>query len=148
MAAGDQMSLATRGRRRYPGRAEALALVLVLVGPSGAHAVDVGKNITVTGTLQILKAPAETTGSEREEKYPAILLDNPMPIECASSEDFCESQTAVAVMQLVLDNDAEWRAFKKLKGKKATLSGTTFGSENGNHYTDFLLDVESIRKLK
>ncbi|WP_448670444.1 DUF4431 domain-containing protein [Pseudoxanthomonas mexicana] len=51
------------------------------------------------------------------------------------------------LLQMVLDQRG-MAEFKRLKGKRASVSGVLFHSGNGNHQTDVLIDVSLISESR
>lgn len=102
--------------------------------------------IQIMGTLKMLETDLDTY-DEKVHKFPALLLANPISITCEKNDEFCEPAEGVLSMQLVLPDDNMQNSFKQNVGKKVIIDGSLFPSDNGNHFTKFLLDVNRINVI-
>ena len=71
-----------------------------------------------------------------------MTLDKPINVRAKIEAEptLGPSVTNVRELQLVFD-----RPLRKWAGKKLIVKGTLFHAHTGHHFTDVLLDVESIR---
>lgn len=122
-----------------------IALLVVISGDALAQQYKYGAEVTLYGTL--VSAPGETPDG-RKIGYHAIELVMPVTVNPApGEEEFSPTEKGVMLMQLVLDQ-SEMAEFKRMKGKRAAVSGTLFHSDNGNHQTDVLIDVSLISESR
>jgi hypothetical protein len=98
--------------------------------------------ITIKGEFRVMIVDASITYDEKEHKYNGLYLKKPVNINCDGTNEFCENLSNQNSFQLVLKGDKS--KFKKMIGKKVLIKGKFFPSDNGNHFTKFLIDVEDI----
>lgn len=100
--------------------------------------------VLLEGVLISSKADPAITIDEKPHQFPALQLRSPISVLCAPQATDCQPETGVTLLHLVL-KEKQMAQFKKMKGKSAKLKGTLFHSDNGNHFTSVLLEVESIK---
>ena len=123
----------------------AIALLIFLSGGAWAQQYRYGAEVTLYGT--IVSAPGETPDGKRNA-YPALELVVPVTVNPEpGDEEFSPTAKGVMLLQMVLDQRG-MAEFKRLKGKRASVSGTLFHSDNGNHQTDVLIDVSLISESR
>lgn len=97
--------------------------------------------VTVHGKL--LSAPGATPDGKKLT-FPAIQLDSPITVE---GDQESPTERGVVLMHLVL-NPRMMESFKSLKGQPATITGSLFHADNGNHQTNVLMTPAQIRPAK
>lgn len=97
---------------------------------------------TLQGTL--LSAPGETPNGKKIT-FPALQLAKPITVQGTSEDP--PSEKGVILLHMVL-NDKTMEIFKDLKGKRVTVTGALFHSDNGNHQTNVLVTPTSIAPAK
>lgn len=97
--------------------------------------------VSLTGTL--LSAPGESPNG-RKITFPALQLASPILVEGTPDEP---AEKGVMLLHMVLNNKT-MATFNALKGKRATVTGTLFHSDNGNHQTNVLVTPTAIVPLK
>jgi len=130
-----------------------LLLTLCLCASANAEkCLKYGPTITLTGTLrsQAFPGPPNYESIKRGDlKETAIILTLTAPT-CVTGEDPLgvsgPSETGVRKVQLVVLKTAHWRTIRRLKGKRAIVTGTLFHAHTGHHRTDVLVEVARIRR--
>jgi uncharacterized protein len=88
---------------------------------------------------KLISAPGETPDGEKIT-YPALQLIKPITVQ---GDKDTPTEKGVILMQMVLDQKM-MDTFKSLKNESASVTGTMFHSDNGNHQTNVLITVSSI----
>ena len=96
--------------------------------------------VRLTGTL--LSAPGESPNGKKIT-FPALQLTSPILVEGPDEP----TEKGVVLLHMVL-NDKTMASFQTLKGKRATVTGTLFHSDNGNHQTNVLVTPTAILPAK
>ena len=92
--------------------------------------------VRLTGTL--LSAPGNSPNGKMIT-FPALQLASPILVEGPDDP----TEKGVLLLHMVL-NDKTKESFQTLKGKRATVTGTLFHSDNGNHQTNVLITPSVI----
>ena len=98
--------------------------------------------VTLQGTL--LSAPGETPNGKKIT-FPALQLKDPITVEGTSADS--PTEKGVVLLNMVLD-DKTMPIYKSLKGKRVSVTGTLFHSDNGNHQTNVLVTPTAIAAAK
>lgn len=98
---------------------------------------------TLDGILTTENSDPAMSSDEKTHPFPALKLAKGISVGCQSGDELCSTENNISVLQLSLPK-TQMELFKKLKGKHAKVSGKLLHSENGNHYTAVLINVESI----
>lgn len=95
------------------------------------------------GVLTTSKSDPAMSADEKAHNFPALQLKKAISVGCQANDEFCSPEQNVSILQLVLTKQ-QVKQFNDLKGKTVRVNGKLFHSENGNHYTNVLMTVESI----
>lgn len=116
-------------------------LLALFGGVTLAQSYSYGPDVTMYGTLA---SPPGETPDERKINYPALELVVPITVNATpGDEDFEPTEKGVMLLHLVLD-EQNMSKFKSMKGRRVSVNGTLFHSDNGYHQTNVLMDVTSI----
>ncbi|HZI59176.1 MAG TPA: DUF4431 domain-containing protein [Pyrinomonadaceae bacterium] len=85
----------------------------------------------------------EQPKTDQKVRVPVLLLSQPV-IVASDEEGGKNSQTAYNVRQVQLAFDGSETSHKTLIGKPVVVTGTLFRAHTGHHYTDVVLNVQSI----
>lgn len=120
------------------------AFIIALILPSEialAQSYSYGSDVILYGTLV---SPSGETPDELKINFPALELVFPITVNgTPGEEDFQPTEKGIMLLHLLLD-EKRMAEFKSLKGRRVSVNGTLFHSDNGNHQTDVLMDVTSI----
>lgn len=128
-----------------------LLLTLGLCASANAQrCLDYGPTVTLTGTLrsQVFAGPPNFESLKRgDRKETALILSLTTPncVVGRNPKDLEISVAGIRKMQLVVTNDTHWKTIRRLKGKRAVVSGTLFYRHSGFHQTKVLIGVTGIR---
>jgi hypothetical protein len=124
-----------------------IGVCLVFASPVVAENYVCELPATLEGTLMLEKSDPSTSSDEKSHSFPALRLKKAISVGCQTDDELCSPEQNVSVLQLAL-NGKQSEQFKKFKGSVAKVSGKLFHSDNGNHYTNVLIDVTSIAAKK
>lgn len=99
--------------------------------------------VTLEGALVFPTADPEDTYCDKPHKFPAINLLKPISVVCEPVDTFCQPESRIILLQLVLKQPLMDK-FKKLKGKTVKVRGVLFHAEGGHDFTPLLMDVDLI----
>jgi hypothetical protein len=85
----------------------------------------------------------EQPKTDQKVRVPVLLLKQRVVVT-GDQEDSKNSQTAYNVSQIQLAFATGERSHTKLIGKRVVVTGTLFRAHTGHHYTDVVLNVQSI----
>lgn len=122
-----------------------VAVTLLISLPALAQNYVCESPATLEGTLITSKSDPAMSSDEKSHAFSAVQLKTPISIGCQADDEFCSPEQNVSVLQLVLAKN-QTKQFKELKGKSVKITGKLFHAENGNHYTNVLMNVENIQK--
>lgn len=118
-----------------------IVALTLLSGIALAQSYSYSSDVTLYGTF--VSPPGETPDGKKIN-YPALELVVPITVNATlGEEDFEPTEKGVMLLHLVL-NEKRMAEFRSLKGRRVSVNGTLFHSDNGNHQTDVLMDVTSI----
>jgi hypothetical protein len=118
----------------------ALAIAIAYVAANAQTYAYEPAVVTLTGTL--ILAPGESPNG-KQITFPALQLANPIRVEGPDEPP----EKGVVLLHMVL-NDKTMASFQTLKGKRATVTGALFHSDNGNHQTNVLVTPTAILPAK
>jgi predicted NAD-dependent protein-ADP-ribosyltransferase YbiA (DUF1768 family) len=109
--------------------------------------------VTLTGTLhtRVYAGPPNWESirrGDRKETALILKLDN---TTCTTGNDpmgLDVSHANLREMQLLIQNEADWKVVRNRMGKRVVLTGTLFGGHTGWHRTKVLIDVAHIRAVR
>lgn len=123
----------------------AVLVILFCLSCADAFAQSYKYNTVVTleGALVFPTADPEDTNCDKPHKFPAINLLKPISVVCEPMDMFCQPETHIILLQLVL-KQPQMEKFKRLKGKTVKVRGILFHAESGHDFTPLLMDVDLI----
>jgi hypothetical protein len=129
----------------------ALLIVICLHSPVAAKTcLKYGPTVvSLTGTLRsrVFPGPPNYESKKGDRKETAIILTLGESI-CTTGDDpqgLDLAETGVREIQLVVMKDAHWKSIRRLKGRRAKVTGTLFQANTGHHRTKVLIDLSNIR---
>ena len=109
------------------------------------YAVSGSGSPTIRGILHYVNTWGDQPLSAMTEEQSTVqalrLLTSAAEFDSATGGVNREAAVDIRMLQLVAPNDRAWSG---LMGKEVTASGTLFHSQAAHHYTEVLLDVDSI----
>ena len=121
------------------------------VSANAQRCLKYGPTVTVAGTLrsQVFAGPPNYESirrGDRKETAVILTLDAPICVTGGDTSDVLETpESGVRKIQLVVTKAAPWRTIRRLKNKRAIVTGTLFHGHSGYHQTDILIQVKTIR---
>jgi hypothetical protein len=108
-----------------------------------------GPAVSLIGTLrrQDFPGPPNYDSIRKGDKETAIILTLRNAI-CTNRGQYDEAERNVREIQLVIRTEANWKAVRRLMGKRSLVTGTLFRWHTGHHRTRVLIDVAGIRSVR
>jgi uncharacterized membrane protein YcgQ (UPF0703/DUF1980 family) len=110
---------------------------------ASAESYNYNTMVTLEGALVLPTTDPEVTYCDIQHKFPAINLLKPISVVCEPTDTFCQTETDVILLHLVL-KQPQMAKFNKLKGKTVKVRGILFHAESGHDFTSILMDVDLI----
>ena len=139
-------------------RTSLLVIVAILImgvcnQASAQKCLEYGPTVTLTGRLysRVFPGPPNYESIRKGDKKETALLLKLVKKVCVAGKDVQNleiSETGVRDVQLVILNDKHWKTVRRVKGKRAIITGTLFHGNTGHHRTKILIQVSNIKSAK